>query len=213
LVTLSGLDDSRLDSLAKAFQNAASTGNPLLIKAALQSQKAAQNVALAKRAYAPSLSASLSTGLSYTNSAGLSVSSGRLSLSASIPLDFWVSAAGVKKQEIAQSDALLSQAESQADTGFAIQQAAITLVNQAGSVLSASRSSDYARQNAQFVGERYRLLQSSVSDLSSANALEQSAQTSLIKARYGFLSALRTLKGLGGLEEDSDVIKLIEGSV
>jgi outer membrane protein len=194
---LAFLNDDEIDELYAYVLSNAAAQNPSLAKSALQNQIAEKNVSLAKRDYAPSLSASIGTGLNYGVSNGFSLSSGRVSISGSIPLDFWVTANNVEKKKLALQDASINYQTTEASMELDLQTAFLDLITQAASVLSSRRAYDYSKQHYEQVRELFNLSQGSVSSLSDAAALETSSHNQLIKAQYGFLSGLSTLKSLG----------------
>ncbi|MDR2071638.1 MAG: TolC family protein [Treponema sp.] len=184
------------------FRETAAANNPALVKAALADSRAEQEVSLAKRSYLPSLSAGVSGGINYSINNGFDVPSGRLSLSASIPLDFWGTKAGVDKKEIARAGAVLEKQNAEVSLDLAIQTAALDLAAQAMSVRSSRRADEYARRHYELVLEQFRLSRASIADLSDAAALGSSSRTQYIKARYGFLAVLSKIRSLGSFSSD-----------
>ena len=59
--------------------------------------------------------------------------------------------------------------------------------------------------------ERYRLSQSSVPELSDASVLAGSSRSQLIKARYGFLRSLSSLRSLGAIDDEEKLMNLLRG--
>ncbi|MDR1786479.1 MAG: TolC family protein [Spirochaetaceae bacterium] len=209
--TLAALDTSGLDSLYGKLWQAASGKNPAFLKAGLNSQQAAQNVTLAKKEYAPTLSASFSTGLSWSSPDGFSLSSGRVSLSGKIPLDYWVTAANVQKKKNAQGEAALSYRSAEETLAVDVQTALLDAAYQAAAALSARRAWEYNNRHYEQTLELYRLGQNSVKELSDAAVSYNSSATSLINARYGFLQTLSTIRGLCCFEGDGEFIALVLG--
>ncbi|MDR3145022.1 MAG: TolC family protein [Treponema sp.] len=201
-----------IDARGDALWEAALGNNPSLAKAALNSRRAEQSVALANRDYFPSLSASLSTGLNYSWPDRFSAGSGRLTISGSIPLDFWVTGANVAKRRIAQNEAALAYRDTEVSLNIEIRTALLDCVAQAGSVLSSRRADEYAQRNYEHNLELYRLSQNSLSALSDAAALAGSSRTQRIRAQYGFLSCLSRLRSLGGISEDAELRALLMGA-
>jgi outer membrane protein TolC len=199
---LAGLSEEESAVFLERFRETATANNPALVKAALAGSRAEQAVSLAKREYLPSLSAGVSGGLNYSLTSGFDRPSGRLSLSASIPLDFWVTRANVDKKAIARTEAVLEKQNAEVSLDLEIQTAALDLITQAMSVLSSRRADEYARRHYEQVLEQYRLSRASVAELSDAAALAGSNRTQYIKARYGFLGGLSKLRSLGGFSSD-----------
>jgi outer membrane protein TolC len=206
---LAALDEAGTERLYNSLENEIVRRNPGLVKAGLNSEKAVQNVSLAKRDYSPTLSASVSTGLNYSFNNGLEPASGQLSLSGSIPLDFWVTAANVEKKQIAQEQAVLDYISAEESLYISIQTGILELVSQAGQVTSTRRALDYAQKHYEYTAELFRLSQVSLSILSDAEALVHSNRNQLIKAQYGLLSALSKLRSLGVFESEEVIIDLV----
>ena len=199
---LAGLSEEEAAAFLKGFRETATANNPALVKAALADSRAEQAVSLAKRDYLPSLSVGVSGGLTYSLMNGFDRPSGRLSLSASIPLDFWVTRANVDKKALARTEAGLERQNAEVSLDLEIQTAVLDLITQAMSVLSSRRADEYARRHYEQVLEQYRLSRASVAALSDAAALAGSNRTQYIKARYGFLRNLSQLRSLDGFSSD-----------
>jgi outer membrane protein TolC len=189
--------------------NAARANNPGLLKTSLQLQAAERNVGLAKKDYLPSLSAGISTGINYSSTGGLSYSGGSISLSGSIPLDYWVIGATVEKKRIAQTQAALTLRDAENTLAVEIKTALLDLEGEALSVQSARRADEYARQNYEYTLELYKLSQASVFVLSDAIALAGDSHTQRITAEYGFLSGISKLRSLCAFESPEEVINLL----
>lgn len=211
ILRLGNISDAEANALYAELWKLLAAANPSLAKAGLTSQKADKNLSLAKRDYSPSLSASFSTGLNYSPNNGLEKSAGRISISGSIPLDFWVTANNVEKSKIARDSALLDYAGAESSLETELQTALLNTIAQAGSVLSTSRALEYAEKHFEYIMERYRLSQSSVSELSDASVLVSSNRSQLIKARYGFLRSLSTLRSLGAIGDEDRLMNILRG--
>jgi outer membrane protein len=208
---LGSISDEEADTLYEKIFEILAADNPALAKAALANQKAEKNLSLAKRDYSPSLSASFSTGLNYSPTNGLEASSGRLSLSGSIPLDIWVIANNVEKNKITRDSAALDYISAENNLETELQTALLDCIGQAGSALSSRRAWEYAEKHFDYIMELYRLSQNSVSELSEASVLLSSSRSTLIRAQFGFLQALSTLRSLGAFENEEDLRALLEG--
>ena len=209
---LGNISDEKADSLYNQFWNLLTAANPSLAKASLASQMAEKNLSLAKRSYSPSLSASFSTGLNWTPDSGLGVSGGSVSLSASIPVNYWSIANSVEKSKIAMDSAALDYLSAGTQLETDLQTALIDTFTQAESVLSSSRSLEYAQKNFDYVQELYRLSQSSVSDLGDASSLLITSRNNLIKSRFGFLQSLSKLRSLGAIDDEQKLEKILMGT-
>jgi outer membrane protein len=208
LSRLSGLQDEEAESLYADLWKA-SARNPSLVKAGLSGRRAEQNVSLAKRDYAPSLSASFSTGLNYSADGGFEPGSGRLSISGSIPLDFWTIANSVKKSSIEREQAVLDYKGAESTLALEIEAALLEILSRAGSILSSRRALEYAEKHLDYVMELYTLSQNSAADVSDASSLVSSSRSQLIQAEFGFLSGLSRLRSLGAFEFDDDLTAML----
>jgi outer membrane protein TolC len=209
---LGGISDEAAAVLYGEFWKRLAAANPSLIKAGLNSRRAEQNLTRAKWDYAPTVSASVSpTGLSYSSDKGLGTSVGGFSINGRIPLDFWVMANNVEKSKIALESAALDYISQESALEIELQAALLNTIAQAGTVLSAGRSLEYAEKHFEYVMERYRLSQSSVSDLLDATALAGNSRNQLIKSRYGFLQSLSKLRSLGAVDDESILLQILMG--
>jgi outer membrane protein TolC len=150
---------------------------------------------------------STSAGYSTANGFGTS-SGGGVTLSGSIPLDFWVMADKIKKSKNARDAAALDYISAEVSLETELQSALLNLFAYAGSVLSTRRSIDYAEKHFEYTMERYRLSQSSVSDLGDASTLLINSRNNHIKAQYGFLQSLSKLRSLGAFTDDEKLIAI-----
>jgi outer membrane protein TolC len=137
---LGNISDPEADSLYGEFRNITAAANPALAKAGLSSQRAEQNLSLAKRDFSPSLSASFSTGLNFPLDNAPELSGGSLSISGNIPLDFWVTANNVAKNKIARDSAALDYISAESSLETELRTALLSTIAQAGSVLSSRRA-------------------------------------------------------------------------
>jgi outer membrane protein len=206
---LAGLSGENTQTFIAGALKAATANNPTLSQAALAGRKAKKAVDLAGVDYLPSLSASFSHELSVGSAQGLDAGNGSLSVSVSIPLDFWATKAGVEAKEIAARQAELDGDESQRTLALEIQGAVYDCISSARSSFSSKKALEYAESYYQGVLERYRLSSASSSDLSDAAALVSTNRTALISARYSFLSNLSSLRTLAGLESENLLTSLV----
>lgn len=211
ILRLGNITDPEADSLYGELWKIIAAANPSLAKAGLSSRQAEKNLSLAKRDFSPSLSASFSTGLNYTPQSGMEPSGGSVSISGTIPLDFWVTANNVAKSKIAQDTAMLDYYNTESSLETELQTALLNTIAQAGSALSSRRALEYAEKHFEYIMERYRLSLSSVSELSDASALVSSNRGQFIKARYGFLQSISALRSLGAFEEEEKLMQILKG--
>jgi outer membrane protein len=196
---LGTISDEKADSLYTQFLKLLSSNNLSLARASLARERSQKNLSMAKSGYLPSLGASFSTGLNYTPDRGLEMSGGRVSLSASIPVDFWVLSNNVEKSRIAKEQAALDYLNAEINLETELQSALLNIFSYAGTFLSSRRSLEYTEKHFEYVMERYRLSQCSVSDYVDASTLLITSRNNYIKANYGFLQSLSKLRSLARL--------------
>ena len=206
------ISDEDADLLYVKFWNLLAASNPSLSKARLSSERAEKNLKLSRTSYLPNLSASFSTGVNYTQNNGLERSGGRISLSASIPVDYWVIGNNVEKSKIALDSAALDYISAEIQLETELQSTVINLFGYAGTILSSRRSLEYAERHFEYVTELYRLSQASVSELSDALTLLLNSRNSSIKSLYSFLQGLSKLRSMAAIDDEEMLIKLLMGS-
>ena len=210
---LTGISDEEADALYDRLWKMMSESNPSLARAALNRQRAEKNFSLAKRDYAPVISATVfSGGVNYSVANGFGSSSGGgISIRGSIPLDFWVMNNKMEKSRISYDSSLLDYISAEVNLETELQSILLNAFAYAGSVLSSRRSLEYTEKHFEFVSERYRLSQSSVSDLNEASTLLINSRNSHIKSRYGFLQSLSRLRSFGAIDDEEKLIKTLMG--
>jgi outer membrane protein TolC len=90
-----------------------------------------------------------------------------------------------------------------------LQSSLLNVFSYAGSVLNTGLSLAYSERHFEYVMERYRLSQSSISDLNEASTLLINNRNNLIKARYGFLQGLSKLRSLGAFADEERLIEIL----
>ena len=212
---LAGISDEDADALYSRFHTILVAANPSLAKAALNSQRAEKNFSLAWRDFFPTISATIfSTGLQYSKADGFSAKgSGGISISGSIPIDFWVTSNRIEKSKIDRDSAALDYIGAVSSMETELQAALLNTFTQAESVLSSRRSLEYAERHLEFVMERYRLSQGSVSDLQDATSLLIAGRNNFIGASYGFLRSLSKLSSLGAIEDEEKLLLILMGQI
>ena len=210
---LAGISDEQADALYDRFWGILVQANPSLARAALNTRRAEKNLSMAKRDYAPTISATVfSNTLNYSTANGFSnTATGGISIRGSIPIDFWVMANRLEKSKIARDSALLDYAGAELSLETDLQSSLLNAITQAESVLSSRRTLEYTEKHFEYVMERYRLSQSSVSDLGEASSLLITARNSLTRARYGFLQSLSRLRSLGAIDDEGELARLLLG--
>lgn len=208
------LDEAAFERLRLRVWDSIEERNPALVKAGLNTARARQNLSLAQWSYSPTLSASFGAGVSYDfMEQSFTLNEGRLTLSAIIPLGLWATGAAVKRSSLALDQAGLDYQGARESLDVQLQTCLMNLIAQAGQIRSASRALDYAAKNFEHALELYRLSQNSLSSLNDAESLMRNNMNQLITARYGFLSALSTLRGLGVFESEAECTALLTRSI
>jgi len=210
---LAGIPDDEADVLYDRFWNILAAANPSLARAALNSQKAEKSFSMSKRDYSPVLSATVfSSSVGYSTANGFTTSAGGgISIQGSIPLDFWVMNNKIEKNKNALNSAALDYISAEIALETDLQSALLNIFAYSGSVLSSRRSLDYAEKHFEFIMERYRLSQSSVSDVEDASSLLINSRNNHIKAQYGFLQSLSKLRSLGAVDDEEKLMVLLMG--
>jgi outer membrane protein TolC len=211
--TLAGISDESADALYDRFWKLLVQANPSLARAALNNQRAEKNLSLAKRDFSPTISATLfSGGINYSIAGGVASSSGGgLTIRGSIPLDFWVMSDKIEKSRIARDSTALDFKNTETNLETELQSALLNAFAYAGTVVHSRLSLEYSEKHFEYVNERYRLSQSSISDLGDAATLLINSRNSHIKARYGFLQALSKLRSLGAIDDEQKLMNILTG--
>jgi len=210
ILRMGNISDKEADLLYAQLWKAIVSANPSLAKAALANQQAENYLNMTRRSYSPSLSASFSTGLNYSPNTGMEMTGGRVSLNLSIPIEFWMTANNVKKSKIARDSAALDYVSSEVNLETELQSALINVFTYAGSVINTNLTLEYSEKHFEYVMERYRLSQSSISDLNEASTMLINSRNYLINARYGFLQSLSKLRSLGAFTDEQKLIEILK---
>jgi len=213
LLRLNSISDEETDALYADFWKILAVSNPSLAKAALNNQRAEKSHSLAWREYLPTISATIfAMGLNYSTLGGFSsTSSGGVTIRGSIPIDFWVMTNRLERSKLARDSAALDYISAESSLETELQTALLNLLAQAGSVLSSRRSLEYTERHFEFVMARYRLSQSSVSDMTDASSLFITSRNNHIRASYGFLQSLSRLRSLGALDDEEKLLGILAG--
>ena len=213
LARLSALDAAGVEALAAKLSALAKANSPTLTGFAISSQESRLDVAIAKKAGLPTVSAGLSQAVAFQSANSLSSPAWAfplsVSLSASMSLDLWTIKNNIDSASVAASQADLAASQGETDLELSLVQALYEWIASAGSIPSSAKALEYAKSNYDNVLEKFRLSSATTSDLSSAEALVSADQTALINARYSFLSDLSALRGLAGLEDEAQLVGLV----
>ena len=214
LIHLAAISDEYVAAIFEGFWRQLLSSNLSLARSALSSERAEHNLSLTRRDYAPTISATVfSTGLGYSTANGFDhTSSGGLTIRGTIPIDFWVMNNRIEKSRLARDSAALDYANAEISLEIELQSVLLSIFAQAGSVLSTRRSLEYTEKHFEYVMERYRLLQSSISDLSEATSLFINTRNNHIRASYGFLQSLARLRSMGALDDEQRLLELLMGN-
>jgi outer membrane protein TolC len=211
---LAGISDEQADALYERFWKILEAANPSLARAALNRQRAEKSFSLTKRDFAPTVNATVFTSsIGYSTANGFVHSAGGgISIRGSIPIDVWVTANRIQRSKNSRDSAALDYISAEVSLETELQSALLNTFAYSGSVLSSRRSLDYAGKHFEYVAERYRLSQSSVSDLGEASTLLINSRNNHIKARYGFLQSLSKLRSLGAIDDEERLITILLGN-
>jgi outer membrane protein TolC len=211
ILHLASISDEDAFLLFDEFWKILAADNPLLAKSVINNQRAEMNLRLTRREYTPTISATIfGTSLGYSTAEGFSSSgTGGLSIRGNIPVDFWVMRNRVEKSRIARDITALEHTNAEASMEQDLLDALFSLFSQAGDVLSSRRSLEYNERRFEFVMERYRLLQSSVSELTNAASDLINSRNSLNKASYSFLQRLSALRSLCALNDEGRLLEIL----
>ena len=207
---LAGISDEHAEALYERFWKVLAASNPSLARSAMSNERAEKNLTLAKRDYAPTISASvISTGFDYTTAGGFGTrSGGGISIRGSIPLDFWVMNNRIAKSKNDRDSAALDYINAEVTLENDLQSTLLDVFSRAETILSSRRSLDYSEKLFEFAMERYRLLQSSVSDLGDASTRLIDSRNRYISAHYDFLRILSRLRSMGAVDDEEKLIAI-----
>jgi outer membrane protein TolC len=214
LARLSAITDEEGEVLFNAFWKLLVSSNPTLARAALSSQRAEINHTITKRDWVPVISATLfGTALNYSVSDGFNpAGSGGVTIRGTIPVDFWVMGNRLEKSRLSLDSSAIDYTNAYVAMEMELQGAMLNAFAQAGTVLSTRRSLEYTERNFEYVSERYRLGQSSVSDMNDASSLYINSRNSHIKSTYSFLQSLSHLRSLCAIDDERKLIDLLLGN-
>ena len=209
ILHLAGISDEQADALFENFWEIITASNLSLAKAALDNKAAEKRFTLSKRDYLPTIRATVfSTGLSFLPSFK-AASTGGISITGDIPIDFWVLKNRNEQSRISYERSLLAYEDIEISIEQNLQAALFNLFSQAGTVLSSRRSLEYTERRFEFVMQRYRLLQASVSELNDATSAFITSHNRLNSASYSFLQGLSTLRSMCALDDEEKLLELL----
>ena len=215
ILHLGSISDAETDVLFDRFWVVFSAANPSLARAALNNQRAERNLSLTRRDPAPVVNATIFSGsIGYSASGGFgNTSGGGISITGTIPVDFWVFANRIERSKIALDSAALDYKNTENALEIELYSVLLNTLGHAGSVLSSRRTLDYIEMHFEFIMERYRLLQSSISDMQEASTMLINSRNGHTRALYGFLQSLSRLRSLGAIESEEKLTGLLMGDL
>jgi outer membrane protein len=210
---LSVLNDNDIELIYETITKLFLAKNPQQKQAALTLTRAEKNLSSSKRDYFPTVSASASVDLSYSlvdkGLTGDPLSyTGRLSLTASLPLDFWVTANNIKKQQLSLESARLDYQSSLNDFNIEIRSGLYDLTLSARSISSSRISEEYANLRLATQRELFSLGSSSLSELLDASAAYTAQANARIKAEFNFYRSLSKIRSLCVIEDEGDLFRV-----
>ena len=215
ILHLGNISDEEAILLFERLWAVISAENPTLARSALSIQTAEKNLSMIRRDSLPVINASIITpSIGYSTANGFRHSSGGggISITGTIPIDFWVTNNRIERSQIALDLASQDYINAESSLEIELYSTLINIFGNAGSVLSSRRTLDYAERNFEFVMERYRLLQSSISELQEASTMLINNRNSHIRALYGFLQNLSRLRSLSVIDDEERIINLLTGN-
>ena len=213
---LAGISDEEANVLYSDFLRTLMPANLTLAGAALRSQRAESDLTLARLSFLPTISARITVnGPGYSTANGYSApsSGGSVTISGSIPIDFWNLSDNISKSQTARDSAAMDYIGALSSLETDLQSALLNLIAQAESVLSSRRSLEYTEKHFEYVMERYRLSQSSVSDLGEASSMLITSRNNLNRASYAFMQSLSRLRSLGAFDEEEKLLGILLGTL
>jgi outer membrane protein TolC len=210
---LAGISDEEIGALYSRLWDAITRANPSLKQAVLNRQQAEYNYTLSKKDYVPTISATISTGVSWSIANGFSTPmSGGISITGRIPLDFWVLSNNLEKSKNTYDSATMNYVGAEISLETELYSSLLTVITQAESLLSSRRTLDYIERSFEYTMERYRLSQASVLEYVEASSSLITNSNSYIRSSYGFLRSLSKLRSLTVMDDEETLIGLLLGN-
>ena len=212
IVFLGNINDEDAVSLYNRSWTIISAANPSLARSALNIQTAEKNLLMTKRDSLPVVTASIiSPSIGYSTAQGFRHSSGGggFSLTGTIPIDFWVLGSRIERSQNSLDSASRDYINAETSLEIELHSTLLNIFSNAATVLSSRRTLEYAERNFEFVMERYRLLQSSMSDLQEASTMLINNRNSYTRAYYGFLQNLSRLRSLSVIDDEELLIGIL----
>jgi outer membrane protein len=213
---LAGISDDAFYTLYSESFSILVAVNPSLANSASAIQNAEMDLSLARRNFFPTIRISAginNIGFGYTTANGFNTTdpNGSISISGSIPLDFWVLNDQLEQRKIAVSTAAINYANAINSLETNLQSSLFDILTQAESVLSSRRSLEISERSFEYATERYRVGQSSVKDFGDASSQIINSRNNYTRAYYGFLRSLSSLRSLLAVDDEERLIALLMG--
>ncbi|MCL2179570.1 MAG: TolC family protein [Treponema sp.] len=212
---LARVSDEDAEELYNAFHTVFASSSPSLAIASLNRRRAEHNHNQTLAEYSPSISATLfRTNGIYTTANGFDISNGTsgINISGTIPIDFWVMNNRVERSRITRDAAMLSFAATESSLDQDLRSAVYSILTCAEDFLSSRRSLENSERQHEYYSERYRLSQSSITDLTDASSSLITSRNSQIRARYAFLQGLSKLRMLCAIADEERLLNILLGN-
>jgi len=212
LVRLSSISDENSLLLFDNLWNVISGSNPSFARASLNNQRAQRNHTSTVRSFLPTIEAEIFSSRFNFLPGYNSTSSGGITISGRIPLDFWVMTNTIERSRLSLESSEIDFANAGVSLQQELRAALFDLYSQAENVLSSRRSLQATERRFEFTMERYRLGLSSVSDLISATSGLMNSRNNLNRSSYSFLRSLSGLRSLCALDTEEELLQLLTGN-
>ena len=212
ILHLGNISDEDAVLIFSRLWNIIFTANPSLARSALNIQTAEKNLSMTKRTSLPVVTASIiSPSIGYSTANGFRHSSGGggFSLTGTIPIDFWVLSNRIERSQNTLDSASRDYISAEISLEIDLHNTLLNTFTNAATILSSRRTLEYAERNFEFVMERYRLLQSSISELQEATTMLINNRNSYTRAYYGFLQNLSRLRSLSVIDDEERLLNLL----
>lgn len=211
MAKVAAFDDAATDTFVASLYASGLAANPTLAVSSLAVSQAQKAIEQSKAGYLPTVAATWGHTAEYSVANGLDLAAdSSLSIAVTIPLDFLTTRNTVQSKTLAAKQAVLENEATADSLNLEIQSAVYSLISAVRSVSSSQKALEYAESHYEVVLELYKLSKASSLELSNAELLVSSSRSTLISARFGFLSGLSTLKTLAGLESEALLLDMIQ---
>ncbi|MDR2136157.1 MAG: TolC family protein [Treponema sp.] len=187
--------------------------SPALKSAYITLKRAENEYSLAKSAFWPSLdlSASFNLGYDFMQISADPLSYGAsLSLSGTIPLDYWTLINSEQRQKNSLENSRLDYEDTLASFDIDLQSQLFTLAGNARTLIANRRQAEYSALLLEQQQELFHLSSVSMASFLDAASRSLSGETQKNRAEFSFLRSLSALKSLGAFGDD-ELLSLLGG--